>query len=255
VTSVLYEVADRVATITLARPDQRNAIDPETSRAMHAAFLRLDQDDEARVGVLTGQGEVFSAGADLKAIAAGRLQELVDQPGGFCGLGALRRRKPLVAAINGHALAGGCELALACDVIVASERAELGLPEVSRGVIAGAGGVFRLALAIPPKRAMELLLTAGRLSAQQAHTLGLVNWVVAAAEVVPAAREIALRIAAQSPIAVRETRAIVEAATEGAAPELWRMTADAWRRVMASPDALEGARAFADKREPVWVDE
>jgi enoyl-CoA hydratase/carnithine racemase len=254
VTALRYEVDGPVATITLARPDRRNAIDPEMSRDVHAALERIDEDRGVRAGVLTGEGEVFCAGADLKAIAAGRLPELLEQPGGFCGLGALRRRTPLVAALNGHALAGGCELALACDIVVAAEDAELGLPEVSRGIIAGAGGVFRLALAIPPKRAMEMLLTGQRISAREAQTLGLVNRVVPAGDVLAVARDLARRIADQAPLAVQETRAIAEAATEAAAPELWRLTGEAWTRVMASPDAGEGAKAFAERRDPVWVD-
>jgi enoyl-CoA hydratase len=252
--TVRYEVEGTVATITLDRPAQRNAVDPETSRAVAAALQRLDQDRAVRVGILTGAGEVFSAGADLKAVAAGRLSEILAQPGGFCGLGVLQRSKPLVAAVNGHALAGGCELALACDVIVASDQADFGLPEVTRGIIAGAGGVFRLALTIPPKRAMELLLTGERLSAVDAHALGMVNALVPPADVLATARALGLRIAANSPTAVRETRAIVEAAAEGSAPELWQMTDAAWERVQASPDAIEGAQAFAERRAPEWAD-
>lgn len=252
--NVLTEVAGRVATITLDRPERRNAVDPETSRAVAAALAAVEADPEVRVAVLTGAGPVFCAGADLKAIADGRLDELLGQPGGFCGLGALRRTKPLIAAVNGHALAGGCELALACDLVIAAENAEFGLPEVSRGIIAGAGGVFRLALAIPPKRAMELLLTAGRISAGEAHSLGLVNQVTPPGGAAAGALEVAERIAAQSPIAVRETRALVERAAEGSAADLWRATEEAWVRIQASPDSVEGATAFAERRAPRWSD-
>jgi enoyl-CoA hydratase/carnithine racemase len=251
--TVKYDVETPLATITIARPHARNAVDPETSLAVAAAIDELERDPRVLVGILTGEGTVFSAGADLKAVAAGRLDELRGQPGGFCGLAALRRTKPLVAAVNGHAIAGGFELALACDLIVADERAEFGLPEVSRGLIAGAGGVFRLAQAIAPKRAMELLLTAERLSAQEARELGLVSRVTAAGAALAVARELALRISEHSPIAVRETRALVEAAVEGSsAQQMWRATEEAWERVAASPDAVEGATAFAERRPPRW---
>jgi enoyl-CoA hydratase len=252
--TVRYEVDGHVATITIARPAQRNAIDPETSHAVAACVRRFERHETVRVGVLTGEGDVFCAGADLKAVAAGRLREIIELPGGFCGLVAARRRKPLIAAVNGHALAGGCELALACDLVVADERAEFGLPEVSRGIIAGAGGLFRLAQAIPPKRAMELILTAGRITAAEAHSFGLVNEIAPAGEALERARALALRIAEHSPVAVRESRALVQAAVEQGADALWAGIEDAWRRVLSSPDALEGSRAFAERRAPVWAD-
>jgi enoyl-CoA hydratase len=253
-TTVRFETDGPVATIVLDRPAQRNAVDPETSRAMAAAITRLDHEAGIRVGVLTGAGAVFSAGADLKAIAAGRLHEILEQPGGFCGLGVLRRQTPLIAAVNGPALAGGCELALACDIVVADERATFGLPEVTRGIIAGAGGVFRLALTIPPKCAMEALLTGEPITVARAHDLGLVNHVAPAGQALEVATELAGRIATNSPRAVRETRALVELASEGAASSLWEATGDAWQRVQASPDALEGSRAFTERRTPVWAD-
>jgi enoyl-CoA hydratase len=252
--NVRYEVDGHVATITLDRPAQRNAIDPETSHAVAACVRRLDADPVVRVGILTGAGDVFCAGADLKAVAAGRLREIIDVPGGFCGLVAAQRRTPLIAAVNGHALAGGCELALACDLVVADERAEFGLPEVSRGIIAGAGGLFRLAQALPPKRAMELVLTAGRMAAAEAHALGLVNQLAPAGQALGLSHALALRIAEHSPTAVRESRALVQDAVEQGSGDLWTATEHAWQRVLAGPDALEGARAFAERRPPVWGD-
>jgi enoyl-CoA hydratase/carnithine racemase len=251
---VRYEVDGHVATITLDRPEQRNAIDPETSHAVAACVRRLDEDAAVRVGILTGAGDVFCAGADLKAVAAGRLREIIELPGGFCGLVAARRRTPLIAAVNGHALAGGCELALACDLVVADERAEFGLPEVSRGIIAGAGGLFRLSQAIPPKRAMELILTASRMPATEAQRFGLVNQLAPPGGTLELARALALRVAEHSPLAVRESRALVQEAVEQGVDHLWAATEDAWRRVLAGSDAVEGARAFAERRDPVWTD-
>ncbi|MEA2278931.1 MAG: enoyl-CoA hydratase [Solirubrobacteraceae bacterium] len=252
--TVLYEVDGPLATITLNRPEQRNAIDPETSHAVAECVRRLDAEPGVRVGILTGAGPVFCAGADLKAVAAGRLREIIDLPGGFCGLVAAERRTPLIAAVNGHALAGGCELALACDMVVADEKAQFGLPEVSRGIIAGAGGLFRLAHAIPPKRAMELILTADRMTAEEAHGYGLVNQVAPAGQALGLARALARRVAENSPIAVRESRTLVQQATEHAGDTLWQGIAEAWERVLASPDALEGSRAFAERRAPAWSD-
>jgi enoyl-CoA hydratase len=252
--TVRYRVDGHVATVTIDRPAQRNAIDPETSHAVAACVRRLDADDAVRAGILTGAGDVFCAGADLKAVAAGRLREIIEVPGGFCGLVAARRRKPLIAAVNGHALAGGCELALACDLVVADERADFGLPEVSRGIIAGAGGLFRLAQTIPAKRAMEFVLTARRMPATEAHSLGLVNQLAPPGRAVELAQALALRIAAHSPTAVRESRALVQEAIEQGVGDLWSATEDAWRRVLAGPDALEGSRAFVERREPVWTD-
>ncbi len=249
---VLYYVQGRVATVTLNRPAQRNAVDPELARALEAAVDRVEADPEVWVAVLTGAGEVFSAGADLNAIAAGRAAELSTERGGFAGFVRHPRSKPVIAAVRGLALAGGLELVLACDLVIASRDAAFGLPEVTRGIFAAAGGVFRLPKAIPPARARELILTGDRLPAEEAHRLGLVNRLVEPDDVLLTARALADRICRNAPVAVRESLAIARRAPGVDEEEGWRLTAAARVRVNASEDAREGPRAFAEKREPRW---
>jgi|SRR5215207_76404 len=251
--TVELEVDGRVALVTIARPAARNAIDPETSRGLNEAFVAIENDPEIWVSVITGAGDVFCAGADLKALAAGRQLEITGaEPWGFGGLVRPGRVKPVVAAVNGHALAGGLELVLACDLVVAAEDAQFGLPEVSRGIIAGAGGVWRLAQQMPYRRAMELILTGDRIDAAEALRFGLVNDVVARADVLPRARDLAARICENAPIAVRESRKIAAAAPGLPDADGWRLTDEAWETVLASEDAKEGPRAFAERRSPRW---
>jgi enoyl-CoA hydratase/carnithine racemase len=251
--AVRVEIDGRVAVVTIDRPEARNAIDPETSQALNDAFVRVESDDDVWVSVITGAGDVFCAGADLKAMAAGREQEMSDaKPYGFGGLVRPGRVKPVIGAANGHALAGGLELLLSCDLVVAAEGAQFGLPEVARGIIAGAGGVWRLAQQIPHRRAMELVLTADRLDAAEALQYGLVNRVVPRDEVLPTALALAGRICENAPLAVRESRQIAAAAPGLADEDGWRMVDDAWSRIWESEDAREGPRAFAEKRAPQW---
>jgi enoyl-CoA hydratase/carnithine racemase len=251
--AVRVERDGRVAMVTIDRPEARNAIDPETSRALNEAFAGIERDPDAWVSIVTGTGEVFCAGADLKALAAGRRLEITDaEPYGFGGLARPGRMKPVIAAANGHALAGGLELLLACDLVVAAEEAQFGLPEVTRGLIAGAGGVFRLAQQIPFRRAMELVLTGERIDAAEALRLGLVNRVVPRGEVLGTARELAARICENAPLAVRESRAIVAVAPALDDGEGWRLSDEAAARVHRTDDAREGPTAFAEKRAPRW---
>ena len=251
--AVRVEINGHVAVVTIDRPQARNAIDPETSQELNDAFVRLEADDDVWVSVITGAGDVFCAGADLKAMAAGREQEMADaRPYGFGGLVRPGRDKPVIGAANGHALAGGLELLLACDLVVAAEGAQFGLPEVSRGIIAGAGGVWRLAQQIPHRRAMELVLTGDRLDAAEALQFGLVNRVVPRAEVLPTALALAARICENAPVAVRESRRITAAAPGLSDAEGWRLVDDAWARIWKTEDAREGPRAFAEKRPPEW---
>lgn len=250
---VLYEVEGHVATLTLNRPAQRNAVSPELTVAMDAAMHRLEDDPDVWVAVLTGAGGNFSAGADLKAIAAGRAHALSTDVGGFAGFVRYPRTKPVIAAVTGFALAGGMELVLACDLLVAADDASFGLPEVTRGIVAAGGGMFRLPRAIPPARARELLLVGGRLPATEAHALGLVNRLVPADDVLPTARGLADAICANAPVAVRETLALARAADDIDEPEAWRLSGEASRRVAQSEDAKEGPRAFAEKRAPKWT--
>lgn len=247
------EITGHVAVLTLDRPQARNAISPEVTIALDAAMEQVEADDEVWVSILTGAGPTFCAGADLKTIAAGRAAELGTERGGFAGFVRWPRTKPMIAAVQGFALAGGTELVLACDLVVASPDSAFGLPEVTRGIFAAAGGVFRLPRAIPPALARELILTGDRLPAADAHRLGMVNRLVEPDEVLPTARALAERICRNAPIAVRESLAIARRALEIDDDEGWRLTAEARQRVNASEDAKEGPRAFAEKREPRWT--
>ena len=250
---VRYEVDGRIATITLNRPEQRNAINPELAIALHAVMERFEADPEVWLAILTGAGSTFSAGADLKVIAAGRGSELAVGKGGFAGFVRYPRSKPVIAAVNGVALAGGTELVLACDLVVAARDAAFGLPEVTRGIVAVGGGVFRLPRAIGAARARELIMTGDRFGAEEAHQLGLVNHVVDAAEVMPTARRLGERICANAPLAVRESLAIARAALEIDEDEGWSRSAATSARIKQTEDAKEGPRAFAEKRPPQWT--
>ncbi len=223
-------------------------------RAIQAAVGRFESDGEAWVGIITGAGDrAFCAGMDLKAFAAGQGPELVDARGGFAGLISYPRTKPLIAAVNGAAVGGGCEIVLACDLVVAAEHAVLGLPEVKRGIFAGAGGCFRLPRTIPRVRAMEMLLTGDPIDARSAFELGLVNRVVPGEGLMDAARELARRIRANAPFAVRETLALARAAFDLSEEELWARNNQAWERINRTEDAREGPLAFAEKRPPRWT--
>jgi enoyl-CoA hydratase/carnithine racemase len=251
---VLYEVEGRIAIITINRPEARNAVNGAVASAMDDIMHRFENDPQVWIALLTGTGNrAFSAGADLKAMAGGQGGLIETAEGGFAGFVRFPRTKPIIAAVNGFALAGGTELVLACDLVIASEEAEFGLPEVSRGIIAAGGGLFRLPLAIPRGRAIELILTGDRITAQQAYQLGLVNHVVPAAELLSSARTLATRICANAPLAVRESLAIAKHAHEWSEQEAWARSLEARTRVMQTADAQEGPRAFAEKREPKWT--
>jgi enoyl-CoA hydratase/carnithine racemase len=253
--AVLFERRGRVGLFTLNRPEQRNAINPEVTSSMNRLVAEFEADPELWVGVVTGSGGVaVSAGADLKAIAAGEMAGIVDvEPYGFAGLVRGERAKPMIAAVNGAALAGGCEIAIACDLVVASTAARFGQPEVTRGIIAGAGGLQRLPKLIPPMRALELILTGRAIEADEAHELGLVNELVAPDALLPRALEIAEAIAANAPIAVRESRAVARAAIAAGEADAWERSELAWERVLGSEDSKEGPAAFAERRPPRWT--
>ena len=250
---VLYEVDGHVATLTLNRPDQRNAVSPELTTALGAAMDQLEADDDVWVGILTGAGPNFCAGADLKALAAGRGGELVSAAGGFGGFVRYPRTKPMIAAVRGFALAGGTELVLACDLVVAGTDAFFGVPEVTRGIVAAAGGLFRLPRVLPPARAMELILTADRLGAEEAHRYGMVNHLVEPEKVVARARELAEKICQNAPLAVRESLAIARQAQLLTDEQGWTLSAEAMDRARSSEDAREGVLAFVEKRPPQWT--
>ena len=244
-----------VAVITLNRPHAMNAITAAMSLAVQDAVDELVADPQMRVGVLTGAGErAFSAGADLKEVAAGR--PLIDRSqrergfGGFmkCGLA-----KPLIAAVNGFALGGGTELLLACDLAVMSDQAQLGLPEVSRGIIAAGGGLLRLRKRVPLSIALEMALTGQPISARAALQWGLVNRVVPQAEVLATALELAEVIAANAPLAVLASKRVIYAETgSDFEPDGWALSNAEAKAIMRTTDAKEGSRAFVEKRAPAW---
>lgn len=247
-----YTQLGRTAVLTLNRPEARNAVNGDMAASMEGALDRLEADGDTWVGVLAAEGPVFSAGADLKAIAAGQAAALVTERGGFGGITRRQREKPLIAAVDGPALAGGCEMALACDLIVASRAASFGLPEVKRSLVAAGGGLFRLPRVLPRAVAMELVLTGDPLPAERAHALGMVSELVEPGEAREAALALAGRICANAPLAVRASRGVVAAADTAGDDELWHMSGAALGRVMASEDFAEGPRAFIEKRDPVW---
>ena len=255
--AVLYEADGRIAFITLNRPEARNAVNGAVAEALESAIDRLEDDDEIWVGVLqaniAGQERpVFSAGADLKEINAGNAAALVTKRGGFAGFTYRDRRKPVIVAVDGLATAGGCEIVLAADLVVATTRSAFGLAEVTRNLIAGAGGLFRLPWAVGQATAMEAILTGEPIPAERAYALGMVSRLVEPGEAENAARALAERITRAAPLAVWESRAVVRAATTGTEDELKRMTDRASAAVMKSEDLKEGLQAFIEKRPPNW---
>lgn len=250
---VTYELDNGIAAITLNRPEHRNAVNLEMCAAMVATLRRFESDPLARVGVLTGAGKVFSAGADLKAFAAGDGPRIADHEGGFGGFVRYPRTKPIVAAVNGHALAGGLEMMLACELAVASRTALFGVPEVTIGLLAGGGGAVRLPAQLPMKHAMRLLLTGKPVSADEALRIGLVNDVVEPGEVYPAVLELAGQIRDAAPRSVAATLQLAQAVASGMHEEqAWKLNDELLAELFASDDAAEGLRAFAEKRPPRW---
>lgn len=248
--AVLVERRDRVLVVTINRPAARNAVNADVSAGVAAAMDQLEEDDELSVGVVTGAGGTFCAGMDLKAFLAG--EDVLAGGRGLAGLCERPPSKPLVAAVEGWALAGGCEVVLACDIVVASLEAKLGIPEVKRGLVAGAGGLVRLPRKVPQNIANELALTGDPITAEQAERYGLVNRLTEPGEALDAALELAGRMTGNGPLAMAATKRIL-------ADQAGRSTEDAFARqtevmgpVFASEDAQEGARAFAEKRAPRW---
>ena len=247
---LLTEVRGHVLLITLNRPEAKNAFNAALSVALSAALDRLDADPTLRVGVLTGAGGSFSAGMDLKAMLKGE-RSATPERGGF-GIMSKPPQKPLIAAIEGFAVAGGMELALCCDLLVASETSKFGLPEVKRGLVAVGGALFRLPARIPYHVVMELALTGDIHPAQRFLELGLVTRVVPEGTVLEAALELAERIAANAPLAVAASKQILAASADWTHAEAWSEQRKLAKAALTSQDAKEGARAFAEKRAPVW---
>lgn len=254
---VEYEARGRVAIITLNRPEARNAVNGDVAAGVEAAVDRVEDNDDIWVAILTAntgdqERPVFCAGADLKAINSGDARSLNTKRGGFGGFVYRDRKKPVIAAVDGLATAGGCELVLAADLVVATTRSAFGLAEAKRNLIAGAGGLFRLPRAVGPAAAMEAILTGEPIPAQRAYDLGLVSRLVEPGDALDEALALASQITACAPLAVWESRAIVRAAATADDETLINMTNEAFGRIMSSDDTKEGLAAFIEKRPPNW---
>jgi len=247
---VLVSVEDGVQTITINRPEARNAMTLAAARLIAAALDELDARDDLRIGILTGAGNSFCAGMDLKGFLRGERPSLPDR--GFGGLTKKPPKKPLIAAVEGYALAGGFELVLACDLVVAAENAQFGVPEVKRGLAATAGGLVRLPRQLPYRVAMELILTGDMFPASRANACGLINRLTRPGEALAEAKKLAQSIAANGPLSVAASKRVVVESQDWAADELWERQAALTEHIFTSADAREGSAAFAEKRKPVW---
>ena len=250
----LQRIGDGIALVTLRRPAARNAITPEVAQLLERIVAEVEQSNEISVAILTGEGDrAFCAGADLNDVAAGRLDECFTESGGFAGFVNAKRSKPWIAAVNGPALAGGFEIVLACDLAVASDSATFGLPEVKRGLIASAGGLYRLSRVLPRVLAMEMIATGRPIDAARALAMGVINRVTALPDLLDVATALATEICANAPLAVRESVRIVRAAS-GFNDDVLRGDAEAAQAVLQNTsDYSEGARAFLEKRAPEWT--
>ena len=248
--AVLTERREGVLLVTINRPEARNAINLAVAEGIGAALDELDADADLQVGVLAGAGKGFSAGMDLKAFVTGERPWVAGR--GFAGIVRRAARKPLIAAVEGFAMAGGLEVALACDIIVAARGARFAVPEVKRSLVAAGGALLRLPQRIPYGVAMELALTGDPIDAERAYEVGLVNRLAEPGGAVDAALELAATIAANGPLALAATKTILEDARDWPESEFWDRQAPISDPVFASEDAREGATAFAEKRAPVW---
>ena len=246
---VLVEQRDRILIITINRPKAKNAVNAAVARGLADAVDRLDEDQGLSVGILTGAGGSFCAGMDLKAFARGEVPIVEGRGMGFTERPPV---KPLIAAVEGYALAGGTELALATDLIVASKDAAFGIPEVKRGLVAGGGGLLRLPERIPAAIAMELALTGENFTAERAHALGMVNVLAEPGGALEAAIELAERITANAPLSIAATKEVITKSADWTAGNMWPNQEQIIGPVFGSADAREGASAFAEKRAPVW---
>ena len=250
--AVDFEQKGPFAVIRINRPEARNAVNGDVARGIEEAIDKIEADDSIWVGILTGEPPVFCAGADLKEINSGNAAGLATAKGGFAGFVQRERTKPVIAAVDGPALAGGTEIVLASDLVVASTTATFGIPEVKRSLVAGAGGLFRLGRKIPLNIAMELTLTGDPIDAERAYDFGLVNRLVEPGEALDAAIALAEQICANAPVAVRESRKIVLEATHAPDQVGWEMSAAGMAAAMRSEDFSEGLTAFIEKRPPAW---
>ena len=250
---VLRERRGNVEILTINRPEARNAINGAVSRGMSSIMDELTADTDCWVVVITGSGDkAFSAGMDLKAFSSGEGGDIMGASGGFGGLTRREFFKPIIAAVNGSALAGGFEIMLSCDLVVAADHATFGIPEAKRGLIAGAGGLVRMPKRLPLAIALELAMTGDPIDAERALALGLVNKVVPSASLMDEALALAERIAANAPLAVRYSKKVMKEAAEVSEDEGWKINTEAVGVVFSSADAQEGPTAFAEKRPPKW---
>ncbi len=249
---VEIETEGHLAIITLNRPEARNAINGEMASTMEACLDEYEDNAELWCAILRAEGTVFSAGADLKEVSAGNGASLATRKGGFAGITRRDRTKPLIAAIQGTAVAGGCEISLSCDLIVASTETVFGLAEVKRSLAAGAGGLFRLPRALGMATAMEVIMTGEPIPAQRAYELGMVNKVVEPDKVMAEARNLADRVLRNAPLAVFASREVAARAFMDNDEDLWRASGDAMRSLAGTEDYKEGPLAFIEKRDPVW---
>jgi enoyl-CoA hydratase len=239
-----------VAVITINRPEARNAVNREVAEGIAAAVDEFEDRNDMVVAILTGAGQTFCAGMDLKAFTRGESPTVAER--GFAGITERPPSKPLIAAVEGWALAGGCEMALSADLVVAARDARFGLPEVKRGLVAAAGGLLRLPKAVPYRLAMEIALTGDPISAEVAYQHRLVNRLCEHGEALDAARELAVRIARNGPLAVLASKRIMSEAVSWTDADAFAAQREIAAPVMRSADAREGALAFAQKRDPVW---
>jgi enoyl-CoA hydratase len=248
--AVKFDLENGVAIITIDRPEARNAIDRATALAVSELIQRTNSDRDIRVAILTGSGGHFCAGMDLKAFLRGEVMRLPDV--GFAGVTQARISKPLIAAVEGYALAGGFEMALACDLVIAGENAQFGLTEVKRGLVANAGGLVRLPRQLPAKIASELVLTGDIVPASLLAHHGLINRVVPNGEALNAALGCARKIAANGPLAVAVSKQVLSESQDWLSTEMFERQYQLTAPVFKSADAREGASAFAEKRTPIW---
>ncbi|MBN9062323.1 MAG: enoyl-CoA hydratase [Rhizobiales bacterium 65-9] len=247
---VLFEANNGVAVITINRPDAKNAVNLAVSEGVAAGLDEIARRDDIMIGVITGAGGAFCAGMDLKAFLRGEVVKLKDK--GFAGITQATLAKPMIAAVEGYALGGGFEIAIACDLIVAAETARFGLPEVKRGLVANAGGLVRLPFQLPSRIAAEFVLTGDLIEPARLLQYGLINKVTKEGEALSAAKDLAARIAANGPLAIAASRRVMAESRDWSRDELFERQAAITGAVFTSQDAKEGARAFAEKRKPVW---
>lgn len=248
---VLLEEKNGIFIVTINRPDARNAINYDTAVQLAHAFERLDADPSLRIGILTGAGKGFSAGMDLKDFAKSGIRPRVGNRG-FAGLNEAPPAKPLIAAVEGFALAGGFEMVLACDMVVAASDAKFGLPEVKRGLVPGSGGLLRLPRRLPQPVAMEMVLTGDAFDAQRAYQFGLVNQLTEPGQALAGALGLAERISENGPLAIKAAKQVMNESLDWSQAEMFTKQAPLIKHIFESEDAREGSLAFAEKRKPNW---